>query len=422
MHKVLVVEDSPMVTKVLRHVMSQSSQVEAIYADSLAGIKALAEAHKGDIFAALVDLNLPDAPNGEVVDYTLGLGLPTIVLTGSFDPQRRESLLSKGIVDYVTKEGRYSYNYALNLIHRLIRNQNIKVLYVDDSAISLKVVSNLLKLHLYQVFLARNSAEAIKVLLDNPEIKLLITDYNMPGMDGFELVQNLRSKYEKSDLVIIGISSDEGAALSAKFIKAGANDFLKKPFNQEEFFCRVTHNIESLELIEQIRDAANRDGLTGTFNRHYFLSVAEDMHKQACGSEGMLAVAVVDLDNLAEINETYGNEMGDHALRSVAQTLMGSFARFLVGRAGGEKFLVLMGGLDNEKAVALVEKVRQIASVELEGAQGDSVVISLTAGVSNYLGDSFSEMLSYAYQCLDRALEAGGNLVFGDDEWDEEET
>ena len=74
-------------------------------------------------------------------------------------------------------------------------------------------------------------------MLANPDIKILITDYNMPRMDGFELVKTIRGKYEKTDLVIIGLSSDEDGSLSARFIKNGANDFLRKPFNHEEFFC-----------------------------------------------------------------------------------------------------------------------------------------------------------------------------------------
>ena len=242
MKKVLIVEDSSMVMRVIKHVVKQSSLFIPLYAESLAEAQAVIN-DEPDIFAAMVDLSLPDAPNGEIVDYTLGLKIPTIVLTGSFDTEKRDTLLSKGVVDYVTKEGRFSYIYACNLIYRLVKNEAIKVLVVDDSLTSRKIVVSLMRLHRYQVLEAHDGVDAIKVLLENPTIKMLITDYNMPRMDGFELVQNLRVKYVKSELVIIGISSEGDGHLTARFIKAGANDFIKKPFNHEEFFCRITHNV-----------------------------------------------------------------------------------------------------------------------------------------------------------------------------------
>ena len=190
MQKILVVEDSPIVTKIIRHVMQQSQQFEVFYADSLAATKQLVEQHRGGFFAGLVDLNLPDAPDGEVVDFTLAEKIPTIVLTGSYDDARREALLDKGIVDYVLKEGRYSYDYAVNLITRLQKNCDIKVLVVEDSDTSRNFIRTLLERQLFQVLEASNGIEAIKVLIDNSDIKLLITDYNMPQMDGFELVKN----------------------------------------------------------------------------------------------------------------------------------------------------------------------------------------------------------------------------------------
>ena len=135
MKKVLIVEDSQMVVKVLLHIARQELAFDILLAASLAEAKTLCEAHSGEIFAAIVDLNLPDAPDGEVVDYVLSCHIPTIVLTGSFDEKRREKLLSKGIVDYVAKEGRYSYQYAVRSISRLKNNQNIKVLVVELSLI-----------------------------------------------------------------------------------------------------------------------------------------------------------------------------------------------------------------------------------------------------------------------------------------------
>jgi len=416
MKRILVIEDSALVTKVIRHVIAQDPHIEAIYANSFAQAKFAYDQMKGDLFAALVDLNLPDAPNGEVVDYMLERKVPTIVLTGSVDEEKREALLNKGIVDYVTKEGRYSYKYAVNLINRIYNNQDIKVLVVDDSATSRNFVTDLLQRQLFQVLEAENGVEAIKVLLDNPDIKLLITDYNMPVMDGFELVKNLRYKYEKSDLIIIGLSGEGQSSLSTKFIKNGANDFLMKPFNHEEFQCRVMHNVESLELLEKVKDAANRDYLTGAYNRRYFFDLGQQMYDNARENATPLAAVVLDLDNFKRINDTYGHEAGDLILKHITDVLQECLDRFLVARAGGEEFFILLPGLDNEKAISLIGKVRQIAVSTPVLYNDEELFFTFSAGITNKLKDSLDEQINWSDVLLYRAKEAGRDLIIGDDD------
>lgn len=425
MKKVLIVEDSSMVMRVIKHVVKQTSLFQPLYAETLAEAKAVIAEHGNDIFAAMVDLSLPDAPNGEIVDYTLSLKIPTIVLTGSFDSARRESLLAKGIVDYVTKEGRFSYLYACNLVHRLIKNEGVQVLVVDDSLTSRKIIVGMMKLHRYQVLEAKDGVEAIKVLLDNPSIKMLITDYNMPRMDGFELVQNLRVKYVKSELVIVGISSEGDGHLTARFIKAGANDFIKKPFNHEEFFCRITHNVEQVEMIEQIRDAARRDYYTGVYNRYYFFEKGLQDWLAAQEKNTPAALAVIDLDNFKYVNETFGNEAGDAVMQQVAQRLDHTLDRFLVARADGQEFYVLLVGLNNEKACALIERMGQLISSEPAVWDGHKIAVRFSAGVASRVEktgeDGFDELVNNAYQCLHRAKDAGGDMIIGDEDPADEE-
>jgi len=413
--KIIVVEDSSIVTKIIRHILKAEPTIEASFAASFAEAKSLYESLKDEVFAALVDLNLPDAPDGEVVDFMLEMQVPTVVLTGSCDEERRERLQSKGIVDYVNKEGRYSYKYAVNLVHRLYANQAIKVLVVEDSDTSRGFICQLLNRHLYQVLEARDGVEAIRVLLDNPDIKLLITDYNMPNMDGFELVQNIRYKYEKSDLIIIGLSAEGHKGLSAKFIKNGANDFLQKPFNHEEFHCRIMHNVESLELIAQIRDAANRDYLTGAYNRRYFFDVGEGLYTQAKAAGTPLAAVVIDIDHFKSVNDTHGHDVGDRVLQLFSSILSETMSRFLVARTGGEEFFALLPGLDNEKAMAFVDKVRTIVAATAIECGDEDLYISFSAGVCNLASETLDEQLSTADTYLYRAKEAGRNMVIGDD-------
>ncbi len=417
MNKVLVVEDSDMVIKVLRHlVQTLLPDYQAIYATSLAQVKSVCEEHQDGFFAALVDLNLPDAPDGEVVDFMLAKKIPTIVLTGSYDEKKREQLFSKGIVDYLTKEGRYAYSKAVEMVLRLEKNQQIKVLVVDDSDMSRKHVVNLFKRHLYQVLQAEDGVDAIKVMLENPDIKLLITDYNMPRMDGFELVKNLRYKYDKTDLIMIGVSGESGEALSAKFIKHGANDFLHKPFHPEEFYCRINHNIEFLELVEKIAFNASHDHLTGLYHRAQFFNLGRELHKSSLEKKGQLAAAVINIDQFRRVNHEYGNQWGDEALKQIAQSLELMLGRFLLARADGDDFYLLVGGLDNEKVLSLVTRVKQLFSAEKIRVNGQELQFTFSAGVSNHLFQSLDQQLANALVYMQRAKDAGGNMVIGDDD------
>lgn len=415
MKKILVVEDSEMVMKILRHLVQSSLlPYEPVYATSLAQAHACYDESPEAFFAALVDLNLPDAPQGEVVDFTLSKKIPTIVLTGSYDEQRREQLFNKGIVDYVTKEGRYAYSKAVSMISRLEKNQRIKVLVVDDSDMSRKHMVTLFRRHLFQVVEAVDGVDAIKVLLEHPDVKLLITDYNMPRMDGFELVRNLRYKYDKTDLIMIGVSGESSEALSAKFIKHGANDFLRKPFHPEEFYCRIIHNIESLELVEQIAYHAQRDHLTGLYHRSYFFNLARDLYRTAVEKSSPLSFAVINIDHFSQINHTYGNAWGDVALQYIAKRLQEMLGRFLLARADGDDFFVLMPGLNHEKAAALLGRVKQLLGADECVLNGEPVSFYFSAGVTSHLAQGLDEQLAQAKRHLQRAKEAGGNMVVDD--------
>ena len=418
MKKILVVEDSQTVTKVLKHLVKHEQDIEAYFADSYAAGQKLYEQHKDELLATIVDLHLPDAPNGETVDFFLGKGLPVIVLTANYLDETRTALFEKGIVDYVVKDSRYSYSSVFKLVHRLEKNKSIKILVTEDSKSIRFFIKGLLEKQLFCVLEASNGVEALKVLNENPDIKLLITDFNMPEMDGFELVKNIRQNIDKSSLVIIGLSAEGKSALSAKFVKHGANDFLAKPFFHEELYCRILHNIEELELKEALLETANRDYLTGIYNRRYFYEKGEVMHEQALDKNGPFAVAAFDIDHFKSINDTYGHHVGDEVLKFFARELEEKFSKFLVARTGGEEFCLILPGMNNEQAITLLDQFRGIVQGQCIPISHEEEFLSLTVsiGVSNKKGHNLNQQLSFADELLYRAKAAGRNIVIGDDE------
>jgi len=415
-NKVLIVEDSAVILKILKHLAKQDLILEPLFATSMAEAQALYQKHKDELFAGIIDLALPDAPNGEMVDFLLAENFPVVVLTGSYNEERREALVKQGVVDYVVKESRYSYRYAINMLNRLFKNQQIKVLVVEDSKQYRKHIVRLLTAHKYQVLEAEHGLEALTQLKQHADIKMVITDYNMPEMDGFELVQAIRRQHEKSDMIIIGLSGEGSGLLSIKFIKNGADDFLNKPFQQEEFYCRITNNIESLEQLHKIQDQANRDYLTSLYNRRYFCEQGNILLKQANQNNTELALVAIDLDYFKAVNDEYGHEAGDEVLKFFARALENTLGRFLVSRIGGEEFCIIVPGLSNEKVVSLVDGFKQhVASQIIDVNEEDILRIAFSAGVTNIKLDNINSMLNQADEYLYRAKEAGRNMVIGDE-------
>jgi len=108
------------------------------------------------------------------------------------------------------------------------------------------------------------------MLEKDQDIRLVVSDYNMPDMDGFELARRIRRRYPAEQVRVIGISSSTDRTISAGFLKAGAHDFIARPFVLEELQCRIASNAETLLRMRQLHDLAWRDYLTGLFNRRYF--------------------------------------------------------------------------------------------------------------------------------------------------------
>ncbi|ARN76159.1 diguanylate cyclase [Oceanicoccus sagamiensis] len=405
----LIVEDSRLVGKILKHLASSMLPDYTVhYATTYKEGCELFEQHQHNIFAAIIDLNLPDAPNGEMAGYLLSNELPIIVLTGNYSDESRERLLLLGVVDYVTKESQYSYEHAIGLVRRLEKNQSIKIVVAEDSQAQQMFITSLLEQHLYQVITANNGAEALAIIEQDPSINLLITDYNMPQMDGFELTKALRRKFNKSELIIIGLSGVEQKTLSARFIKNGANDFLCKPFIQEEFHCRVTHNIEAQEQLNRIREWAYHDALTNLYNRRYLFDKGLELHKNARKNGEALSIAVIDIDHFKQINDTYGHDVGDKVLIAISSLLTSSLGDYPIIRMGGEEFCIVMPNKCNQDAYDIIDQFRDNLAGKTIVAD-PRITITISAGVASALQQSLDDQINAADKLLYQAKEDGRN-------------
>jgi diguanylate cyclase (GGDEF)-like protein len=408
---VLIVEDSTTFSNLLQRRIARDLGLKTLVAASLAEAKELVSDHFDEFIVALLDLNLPDAPDGEVIAPVLAYGIPAIVFTGTYSDEVRESVLARNVLDYVTKESAEDLNYLLKLIQRLQKNRSTKVLVVDDSSSVRLFIMNLLRLRNFKAFEAENGERALELLEKHPDIKLVITDYHMPGMDGFELTRRIRAKYTREQLAIIGISAHGSGAMSAQFLKKGATDFLVKPFVNEEFFCRIEQNLEVMEYIEEIHFLSQRDYLTGLGNRRHFFDTAPKLLAAARREGKPVSITMLDIDHFKKVNDTYGHDGGDAALRHIALILREFEApRTLVARFGGEEFCIILID-DAGDASQRIENLRRRVAASPVDWQENSFSITISLGHLCGPPTELETMLVTSDALLYRAKQNGRNRV-----------
>lgn len=408
--RILVVDDNKALSKLLAKKIIAQTSFEVDIAHSLKEAQSCIDKEK--YFVALLDLNLPDAPDGEIVDYAVSKNIPSIVLTGNIDMQVREKILNKNVIDYVYKGNIDDVNYIFSLIERLSKNRNYKVMVVDDSLVARNEVKRILKEQMFQVFAAAHGEEALSYLEDNTDIKLILTDYNMPVIDGFELTKRVRDMFDKNDLSVIAITAASKEALSSKFLKVGANDFINKPFTKEELVCRINNSIEALEYIQTIRGMANSDFMTGVNNREYFLKILKDFYENFNKEEDSFVIASLDIDELKNINETYTEEVGNEVIKKLAEILKeNTKGSDMIARFSGGEFCLFLKDITKQQAVEFFVKLRaKISKTPLQFLDKE-IFFSVSIGVAFSYEESLEEILNQADMALYQAKKNGKNRV-----------
>ncbi len=414
MKKILLIDDSKTILNILTiEINKVVKNIEILTAKSYKEAKSLLLLHQNEIFIAIVDLNLPDCKSGDAVDLTSSYKIPTIILTGSEDKSLKSLLLKKDVLDYIKKDSPKSIEYAANFIKKMIRNYNTTALVVDDSMVFRKAFRrDLEKLHI-KVLEAKDGAEALEIIANSDKnISLVLTDYNMPIIDGIELTIRLRELYDKDTLSIIALSASEDEGILSAFIKAGANDFVSKPHKFTELTVRVNSNLDTIDLFTRAKDLANKDYLTGSFNRRYFFDVGEAIISKNTRKEKEVAVAILDIDNFKKVNDTYGHDVGDVAIREIAVILNKTLRTSdLVARFGGEEYCILLEDITLEDTKELFEKIRLSFENNTIQIKDLSLKYTVSFGIAYGINKNIEEMIKISDEALYEAKESGRNKV-----------
>jgi putative two-component system response regulator len=309
-----------------------------------------------------------------------------------------------------------------------------KILVVEDNALVRRKVVSVLAAIGEPVITACDGQEAMAVI-ERERPQLVLSDWEMPNVDGIQLCKWLRANPDTSHIhfIILTAHAERGRILEAYDV--GVDDFVSKPFDVDEFLVRVRAGLRATRLLtEASRKVAgsqainaqlasvNRrlerlsvtDELTGLFNRRYGVSRLQDQWAAARRDGTPLSVALIDVDNFKKINDTHGHDNGDLILRRVATVLQDTTrASDTLCRFGGEEFLVVFPNGRPVEARSGAERMR--AAIASRAGVKTPVEISptISVGVATITDEmtDFADLLKHADRALYAAKAGGRNVV-----------
>ena len=409
--RILIVDDSATIGIVVKNTVNSVVDMPVDLARSLAACKQMLAEHAEHYQIAVVDLSLPDAQDGEAVDMVLNHGIATIVLTGSLDNDTHERISAKPIVDYVTKQSPGSIAIVQKSVLHTLRNMQCKVLIVEQDPAYRAYLKKILLTQRLQVIEADSAATALAEMGKRNDIAVVVTAYDIPEMDGVELCMKLRTNFPSTKLAVIGITASANDFSGVRFFKAGADDIIHKPFLTEEFVSRINARLDYMDSLRIIQEQANRDYLTKLYNRRYLYEMGNALFSSAKRNSIQIVIAMVDIDFFKRINDTYGHDIGDMAIVSVAQAISRSFRTSdIVARMGGEEFCIV--AVNNDAPEETMNRLRlQIEKLAIPLDEKESIHLTVSIGVSTKLADSLDEMINHADEALYKAKQGGRNQV-----------
>jgi len=242
MPKLLVVESSVIVRGAFKKLLDDEEsfdyEIVGTYAEAE---KCLAN----DSFEyAVVERKLSDSPDGEIIALLNKNDIAPLVFTEEIDEMFFDSFESAQIVDYIVKQKYNNISNVVSKLEQLQENKSITILVVTPSHTYKKYLEQNLKLNSFKVLTASNSAEALQKVEQHPEISLMILDDTVAQSTSLELMKNIRIYKSFDDFNIIVLADESNSYATSKFLNAGANDYIIKPFSRNELYIRVYQNIK----------------------------------------------------------------------------------------------------------------------------------------------------------------------------------
>jgi two-component system cell cycle response regulator len=292
----------------------------------------------------------------------------------------------------------------------------MRILIADDDPVTRLALETLLTRRGWELVTAIDGGEAYDILCRADAPKLAIVDWMMPFMSGPQLCRKLRESVQGKQTHIIMLTGKRGKEDVVTGLGAGADDYVRKPFEIDELHARLCAAQRIIELQEQLRSAANLDHLTGILNRRAVLDSLRSVLANAADEGTPVSIALIDVDRFKDINDAYGHLVGDAALRSIARLLNDHIRSYdVVGRYGGEEFLVVLPGCGLGDAFEVAERVRAYVARQSISTSAGALSLTISIGIASGAGDvvGVEGLIFAADKALYTAKNGGRNRVLG---------
>lgn len=291
----------------------------------------------------------------------------------------------------------------------------MRILVADDEEISRIKLERLTASWGYEVISARDGDEAWGVLKRDDAPLLAVLDWIMPGVDGAELCRRVREARCTPYTYVIMLTGRTDPKDIIQGMDAGADDYVKKPFDPQELKVRLRAGRRIVELQEALRLQATHDSLTGAWNRGAIIEMLDRELARTKREGTTLGLVMADLDHFKQVNDVHGHQAGDAALTAAVQRMTRVMRRYdYLGRYGGEEFLVLLPRCDLAEAAGIAERLRcAVADGPVATPAGPiALTVSLGVATSDDAGRVTSEaLLQRADAALYEAKRLGRNQV-----------
>lgn len=365
--------------------------------------------------AVIMDVQFPHGQTAGTETLTslnklTGQQLPAIVLSAYGDFHSRLSAVRAGCGGYFTKPVKpLDLMLAIDELTAPTSEEPLRVLIVDDEPEAAAYHALLLEEAGMTARQVHHPAEALTALERfNPD--LLLIDVYMPVCSGEELANIIRQQPEHLGLPIIYLSSETDSQKQISAMAAGVEAFITKPVQPNELVSAVRLRAERLRLL---RSLMTRDSMTGLYNHSTTTELINKTLFQAHRENTQHAMAMIDIDHFKQVNDTHGHLAGDQVIITLARLLKSRLRLSdIIGRYGGEEFVVLLKSIDADKAAKLIDSLRNDFS-QVDFHAGDvRFRCTFSAGIGGFPEQPSTESLRLsADQALYRAKRQGRNQV-----------
>jgi len=300
----------------------------------------------------------------------------------------------------------------------------MRVLIADDDEVFRSLLSSTLTRWGYQTTAVADGRQALALLAADGAPSLAVLDWMMPGLSGPDLCRQLRAHPGPRYTFLLLLTARTGLEEVVEGLEAGADDYLTKPFSAAELRARLRTAARILDLQDrllesrrELEELATHDPLTQLWNRRAILERLSREWARALREKKSVAVLLADVDRFKDVNDRSGHLVGDMVLCEVARRMSAALRPYdLLGRFGGEEFLVALATESPEAAGLVAERLRHAVSASPFSADGLEFPLSVSIGLavaSATAATAVEPLLQAADSALYRAKREGRNRVCG---------